>query len=506
MNETRSKNSKRNMLAGAISSFCTILIAFLTRTAVIYALGEHYVGLSGVFSSVTSVLNMAELGFSSAIIVNLYMPLERNDTKLVCAILNYYKKIYRAIGLVILVAGISVMPFLSFFVKERFSENVYIIYMAYLLDASMSYWFYSYKGALLNAVQRFDIVKKILIGTCILKGIMQMAAVVLAGNFYLYVAASVMATLVNNLLIQYISVKKYPCYFCEGDVGDGLKRNIRKQVTGLSVGKIAETARNSFDNIVLSLYLGLSVTAIYSNYFYVYSAALGIVWMLCGAVQASVGNSIVAEPIEKNYQDLRKIEMALGCVICVFSSLMLCLYQPFMDVWTGGRLLLPDKDMMLFVLYFYCMAINGGRNLYLQGLGLWWEARAYSFLEMAGNLLLNIWWGKLWGVTGILLATILTVATFNYACLSRLLFKHYFKASSKMFFIDRGGYTLATAAACAVPYVACRFIDVNGMGGLFAKAVVSSALAICVFSAFCVVFKRKLFGGTLRLMKFVLCG
>lgn len=38
------------------------------------------------------------MGFSSAIVFSMYKPIAENDTKTICALTNYYKKIYRIIG------------------------------------------------------------------------------------------------------------------------------------------------------------------------------------------------------------------------------------------------------------------------------------------------------------------------------------------------------------------------------------------------------------------------
>ena len=56
------------------------------------------------------------------------------------------------------------------------------------------------------------------------------------------------------------------------------------------------------------------------------------------SIVASVGNSIVTESVEKNYRDMRRFNfmymlLAGWAVIC-----MLCLYQPFVQLWMGGAL------------------------------------------------------------------------------------------------------------------------------------------------------------------------
>ena len=55
------------------------------RTAMIYWLGMEYVGLNSLFTSILSVLNLAELGVGSAMTFSMYKPIAEQDTTRICA-------------------------------------------------------------------------------------------------------------------------------------------------------------------------------------------------------------------------------------------------------------------------------------------------------------------------------------------------------------------------------------------------------------------------------------
>ena len=80
MSESRSVNTKRNIVSGVLFKGITIILPFLIRTAILYILGGEYVGLSSLFTSILQVLNLAELGFSNAIVYNMYKPIADKDT------------------------------------------------------------------------------------------------------------------------------------------------------------------------------------------------------------------------------------------------------------------------------------------------------------------------------------------------------------------------------------------------------------------------------------------
>ena len=64
----RTKNAIRNMLWGVLNRIVNIIFPFVLRTVFIYTLGSMYLGLNSLFTSILTVLNLAELGFSSAIV------------------------------------------------------------------------------------------------------------------------------------------------------------------------------------------------------------------------------------------------------------------------------------------------------------------------------------------------------------------------------------------------------------------------------------------------------
>ena len=128
----RTKNAARNIVFGTIYKIIGIILPFLSRTVILYVLGEKYLGLSSLFSSILSFLSLAELGIGAAMVYSMYKPIADNDHDSICALLNLYKKLYRIIGTCILVIGLCVLPFLRRFIKGDVPSDVNI-YFLYLL-------------------------------------------------------------------------------------------------------------------------------------------------------------------------------------------------------------------------------------------------------------------------------------------------------------------------------------------------------------------------------------
>lgn len=163
MKSNRTQNTKRNIIGGFLNKLVGILFPFIIRSIVIKVLGVNYLGINSLVTSILQVLNMTELGFSSAIVYSMYKPISEGDSEKICALMNLYKKVYRIIGLVILVSGVILIPFLPKLINGDIPEdiNITIIYIIYLFNTVISYLLFAYKNSILIAHQRNDITTNI---------------------------------------------------------------------------------------------------------------------------------------------------------------------------------------------------------------------------------------------------------------------------------------------------------------------------------------------------------
>ncbi len=450
-------------------------MGFFVKTAIVKVFNAEYLGLTSVLSSILQVLNMAELGFSTAVVVSLYRPINDNDIPMIRGILSYYRSAYRIIGIIVFAGGLLVLPFFPMFLgsSSNLKINVYLVYMIYVMNSAISYFLFAYKEALLNAVQRFDITKKVFVGITLLRDGCQLIAIVVFRNFYLFAFVMLGCTVIYSVLLQVITQKKYRDYYPEGQIDEGSRKDIRMQIAGLSIGKVLGISRNSLDTLIISSFLGLTIVGQYNNYFYIFSTLISVAWVIIGAVQSSVGNSLVSETKEKNFHDLMKMECLFSIMLSVATACLFTLYQPFMRIWMGQSMVFNDRVMYLFVIYFYAMGINGVRNAYFFALGLWWRAKWILISEATLNLILNVLLGKIFGIYGVLFATIITIIFLNYLGITKLLFREYFIFGFKKYLINRVYYTIITISICIVAKVACSFVTDTGYMGLIERLIIT---------------------------------
>src|SRR5699024_7458781 len=115
----RFKNSLKNLSASFLSQIFIMMLTFICRTIFIKLLSAEYLGLSGLFTNILSVLSLSELGIGNAIIVHLYKPIAEHDEITISRYMNFYAVAYRTIGIVILVFGVLSTPFLPFLINSN---------------------------------------------------------------------------------------------------------------------------------------------------------------------------------------------------------------------------------------------------------------------------------------------------------------------------------------------------------------------------------------------------
>ncbi len=482
MTESRIKNTKRNMFFSYLETFITMLFAFISRTIIIHIFGDEYLGLSSLFTSVLQVLNMAELGFSGAIVYNMYKPVAEGDTDKVCELLAYYKKVYRIIGSIVFTIGIILTPFLPALIKGNVPDgiNIYILYYIYLINTGVSYFAFAYKTALLNALQRLDLTKIAYSVVSILQHVIQIVVLFVFRNYYVFFSINILGTVAKNVFSAWIANKKFPQYQCKGLINSETKKDIICRVKGLLVCNISGVTYTTFDSIILSSFIGLKSVAIYNNYLLIFTSIANLAVLIRQAMQASVGNSVAKETKEKNYQDMLLWQFFFGVIATWCVTCLMSIYQPFMTIWMGPERLLPITDVVFLCLWFFNTIVSHSFYLYLSGKGLWWELRWPYILSTVCNLLLNIVLGKFFGTTGIIFSTWISGLVFGFIWQSGIILKEYFHIGIKQFILRFLSYFLVCAVSAFIAFGINWMLPISGIPGLVSRLVICTFVSMFI--------------------------
>lgn len=481
--DSRTKNSIRNIFFGGLDRVTAIVFPFIVRTIFIHTLGEEYLGLGSLYASILQVINLADLGFSSAIAAALYKPIAENDYDRVGGLLNLYDRIYKILAIVILAVGLGVSPFLSSFIEGDVPNdiNIYTLWLIYLAHTVSSYLFFAYRVSLLSAIQRSDISSIVATAVRTIISTIQIILVVKLHSMYLYAILNVVYTVLYNCICAYICKTKYPYYQKRGNVPHEIRNKIKKDVISLALQKIGNTVSLSLDSIIISSFLGLSIVAIYGNYYYVISAVVIFISLVVTSITASIGNSIVTESKEKNYEDFKKIFFIHSWLIGWCCTCFLVLFQDFMIIWMGKNLLLPISVVIALIGRFYFEQIRRVVLNYKDAAGIWTYDRFRPVVGCLVNLVLNIITVRFWGVIGVAISTIVDFAVIELPWETRVLFKYFFKTDQKAYYLKILKSIVFTAINMAVTYFICSLVKVDGWGALTLKGIICLVVPNCLF-------------------------
>lgn len=484
MADSRTKNTSRNLFWGVSSKMITILLNFFSRTIILYLLGEKFLGISTLYTSVLSFLSLAELGLSSAIIYTMYKPVADNDYVTIGALLNFYKKLYRIIGLTILVVGGVLLPFIPYLMNGDAPEgaNVYILYLLYLLNSVIGYFFAGYRQSLLSAYQRQDIITNITTGSVALMYLLQIAILLLTENFYVYATIPIFTTVLTNIGIAIITYKRYPDIKVTGKVEPSTVQAIKKRLSGLIGTKLNSIVVHSADTIVISAFLGLTLTAQYGNYYYVFNSVCSFLVIIFVSMTPSIGNKLVTDKLESNYALFQNLQFGNAWIVTWCSVCFICLFEPFMEVWAGADMCLGLGFVIPFVAYFFIYEIQRTILAFKDAAGLWHKDKWRPYVSMIVNVISNVIFVNFFGIYGVVVSSVLAFLI-SMPWANMVLFRNLFKTSPWKNIWQITKYAVVTAILSAITYFACMICH-DGILGIVERFILCCIIPNALFILF----------------------
>ena len=372
-------------------------------------------------------------------VYGMYKPIAEDDENTICALLKLYRTYYRIIGLVIGVVGACLTPIIPILIKSNLPNglNIYVLYWMNLITTVFSYWLLAYKMALFQAHQRIDVVSKISIITYSIRYFLQLFIIIVVKNYYLYLIAMLMTQILTNIFTAIQATKIYPNYKPKGYLEKENIKIINQRIKDLFTSKLGSVIVNSADTIVISTFLGLTVLAVYQNYYYILTSIIGLVTIIFNACTAGIGNSMIIETKEKNFNDLKKFTFLIVWIAGFCTCCFLCLYQPFMEIWVGKRYMLSQSAVICFCIYYFVYEVNQLLNTYKDAAGIWHEDRYRPLVTAISNLIMNIILVQFCDIFGVLLSTVLSTLCIGMPWLLHNLFTVLFDYSQLKEYLNK---------------------------------------------------------------------
>jgi len=442
----RTKYSLLNMAVSVGAQLINIVLLFFSRKIFLQYFTEEYLGVNGLFTELLTVLSLAELGIATAMMYGLYEAVAKDDQTEICRMMNLYRRLYTIVGCIVIAVGLSLLPFLDYFIKDNNIPHIRLIFLLYLSDSAVSY-FLSYKQTIIQASQKGFIVTGTAQMVRCLQIILQIVSVVVFQNFYLYIAIQIAGQICSNVILALISHRLYP-FLRRNKAGlpdkekiSGIYRHIR----AMALHKFGAVFVSNTDNLIISSFIGLGTVGIYSNYKMVINSLRLFFSYIYNAFTASIGNLAATDEAKRVGQIYNGLNFMMSVLYGWAAMCLFLMINPFISIFFGEQFCLSMWVVAIISADFY---IHGMRQMTLrfrEGMGLFWYDRYKPVFEVLINLVVSLLLVKPYGIAGVVAGTIVSSLLTNFWVEPYILFRHGIKDNWKHrlggYFLRYGKYT-----------------------------------------------------------------
>lgn len=475
---SRTEYSLLNIFTGIFGYGINTIVGFICRILFVRILSADYLGISGLFTNILSMLSLAELGISSAITYALYKPIANDDKKKIAAIMQFYKKAYIVIGLLVGIVGIAILPFLNLIIHEppAVKENIYMIYFLYLLGSVLSY-FYSYKSSLLTAMQRNYIVIGYSYIITIMQNIIQIAVLALTHKYILYLVIQVIFGFLYNFSISYKADKDYP-YINQKTTSLNKEetRGIFKNIKALAVYKLSGVLVNSTDNIAITFFRGIKTVGFASNYTLFSSILNTLITQIFNSLTGSVGNLIASTNEDKQYKFFKVLNLANFWLYGWAAIGMAFVSGDLVHMLYGNQYVMDLKIPIILALNFYSIGMIHASYTYKSAMGLFQYGQYILIFTGIINLALDIVLGRQFGTFGIFLATMIARLLTNLWYEPYAVYKYGLKKNPVLYFIRQLVFSIILVIIGLICWKLCSLCHFKIMVNIIVKIITCSVV------------------------------
>lgn len=471
---SRTRNSLNNFKWALIGQSLGIVVSFIARIFFIRKLGNDYLGLNGLFTNILTILTLAELGVGDAINYSLYKPLANRDLEKCKILMKLYKKLYTIIGVVILILGLCITPFLSFVIKDMPNvPNISLIFILFVINTAISY-FYSYKRNLLIADQNRYIATIYRYGIYVITNIVQICYLLITSNYIGFLIIQIFFTLLENILVSRHADKIYPYLKeeCNGSLDKSTKDDIIKNTKALVMHKIGGVVVNSTDNIIISKFVNLIAVGLYSNYYMITNALLLVINQVYSSILASVGNLCNKRDKFYQYKIFKNIEFMTFWIATFTSASLLCLIDDFISIWVGEEYLLSNITVIVLVLNFYISISRKAVLTFRDATGVFYKDRYKALIEALINIVASMILVFKYQITGVFMGTVISSILTCICVEPYVLYKYGFKRSAKLYYKNYVKKSIISLIVIIITYVVCNMFNFNLYLNLILKFIV----------------------------------
>lgn len=409
---SRTRTAYMNAGITLIGHIVQIILGFIIRRLFIRSLGVQFLGYNSVFQNILQMLNLADLGIGVAITSFLYKPLAAGDEKVIASLMYMYKKIYRRLGLIVLVIGILFSFGIQFIITDASCSIGFLRFLFYInLVGTVSTYYLAYKRTLLIANQKSYITSLIDMITYVVMSMLQITALIVMPNYILYISITVGKNIVSNIIVSYKCNQIFRDYnhMTDQDVLNQYKPKLFNYVKDVCVSRIGAYVFYSTDNIIISIFKGSLLAGYLSNYMLVTTQVNTVIIQILSAIQATFGNYINTVNDVKAQKQMTDNYFCIN--FCIGNFCMLCtmfLIQPFIELVFGAQFLLESSTVFFLTVNLLLTILIQIPSQVFMIYKLYHYDRPIIVISATTNIVLSCSLVSSMGINGVLIGTAIT--------------------------------------------------------------------------------------------------
>ncbi|MBE6754127.1 MAG: hypothetical protein E7559_07255 [Ruminococcaceae bacterium] len=469
---TRARNTFLNTVAGVTAKLVNIAAGLVMRWVFIYTLGEEYLGVKGLFTSVLTMLSFAELGLSGAITYAMYKPVAEGNNQRIAALLNFYKTAYRMVAASVMVLGLALLPFMHIIVppdkvSPEIYRQIYLIYILYVANTAISYLLI-YKTTLLTAHQEHRYVSRVQTIFSVIRVTVECITLFIFKNFIVYLVLGILITRGQNWVTSRYAEKRYPELkeHSDAQLTAEEKKKLLRDVGAKMLYKVSNALMHGCDNVIISAVFGSTMVGYVDNYTMVTKRVNNLVNQFYNSASPSIGNLAAQSDSQRQYSTFRMLHFTAFWVCCFAATSFITLLNPFIGLWLGDSFQLSALFVLVVTFQFYINSMIHPVSAFRDTNGLFVQGRFRPVVMACINIGLSILFALHFrdtdvqmGIIGVKAATsiaqILTMQWFD----PMLVFKRVFKVSLLKYYRNWFIFFFLTAGSCALTWYISTFIN-----------------------------------------------
>ncbi|WP_299285165.1 oligosaccharide flippase family protein [uncultured Mucilaginibacter sp.] len=409
---SRANSALKGIISSQVFMVINLLLNLFSTPFIIHHLNAQVYGLSIIIFQIVGYLGIFDFGLTSGMVR--YLATARGESEEAISnsrkIISTSFIIYAFLGVIVSVIGIGLAPFASmaFKITNNFEHQVTHIISIISVIVGLQFLVKAVTGVFF-AHQRQVLSNSIIFATGILNTILIVLFIYLGYNLWSFVYAQIIVLIISGIINVYFFKKYYRSISISiKDFDYSLLKEMFSFGFFIFLNGIAVQIIFQTDRIMIGSIISLSAVTIYSITSKIPEIVSQLIWKITdNALPAMIELSGAGS--KKPFRDIHNniMQLSLSLATAGFWIIIIIAF-PFIKLWVGGQYY-AGITFIAVVSYMFLIhhSIIHVTAVCLNGAGFTKGFSIMSLIEAAANLALSIILGRLYGITGIVVATII---------------------------------------------------------------------------------------------------